>query len=64
MTGSFGGISLSSGAVVWAPGELDAEVEAGAWFTLDPDPELLLRRTTAGLYEETIGRAVRAGRAI
>lgn len=47
------------GAVVWAPGELDAEVKAGAWFTLEPDSELLLRRKTLGLYEEAIGRAER-----
>ena len=47
------------GAVVWAPGELDAELKAGAWFTLEPDAKLLLRKKTAGLYEEAIGRAER-----
>jgi putative transcriptional regulator len=47
------------GAVVWEPGELAAEVLAGAWYTMEPDSELLLRRQTDRLYEDAVNRAER-----
>lgn len=46
-----------AGAVVWRPGELDAELKRGAWYVLGLEPELVLRKTTAGLWQELVRRA-------
>lgn len=46
-----------AGAVVWRPGELDEELKRGAWYVLDLEPELVLRKTTAGLWQELVQRA-------
>jgi putative transcriptional regulator len=46
-----------AGAVVWRPGELDEELKRGAWYVLDVEPELVLRKTTAGLWQELVKRA-------
>lgn len=46
-----------AGAVVWRPGELDAELKRGAWYVLDLEPELVLRKKTAGLWQELVQRA-------
>lgn len=53
-----------AGMVMWQPGELSEEVRRGLWYTLDPQPELLLRRSTDGLWEELVGRAERRENAI
>ena len=46
-----------AGLVTWRPGELRDEVKRGAWFVLDPDPALILRKPTDGLWEELVRRA-------
>ena len=45
------------GTVVWNPGELEEELKRGAWYVLEPDPEVVLRRKTEGLWEELVHRA-------
>ena len=48
---------LFAGAVVWQPGELHEELKRGAWYVLDPDPELVLPRTAEGLWQRLVDRA-------
>ncbi len=45
-----------AGLVGWRAGELRDEVQRGAWFVLDADPKLVLRRPE-GLWEELVRRA-------
>jgi len=42
---------------VWRPGELDDELKRGAWYTLAPEADFVLRRKTEGLWEELVERA-------
>ena len=42
------------GYVGWRPGELKREIDAGLWAVLDPDPELVFRKDTDGLWEELL----------
>jgi putative transcriptional regulator len=46
-----------AGAVVWQSGELDEELKRGAWYVLDLEPELVLRKKTIGLWQELVQRA-------
>jgi putative transcriptional regulator len=46
-----------AGLVTWQPGELREEVKRGAWFVLEPDPALILRKPTEGMWEELVRRA-------
>lgn len=48
-----------AGMVMWAPGELTEEVRRGLWYVLDPQPDILLRKTTDGLWEELVTRQER-----
>ncbi len=48
-----------AGMVMWAPNELAEEIRRGLWFTLEPQPEILLRKSTDGLWEELVGREER-----
>jgi putative transcriptional regulator len=45
-----------AGLVAWQPGELDSEVEEGAWFVLEPDASLVMRKPD-GLWEELVRRS-------
>lgn len=45
-----------AGLVGWRSGELRDEVKRGAWFVLDADPALVLRKPD-GLWEELVRRA-------
>lgn len=45
-----------AGLVAWRAGELREEVQRGAWFVLDADPSLVLRKPD-GLWEELVRRA-------
>lgn len=45
-----------AGLVGWRAGELRDEVQRGAWFVLDADPKLVLRKPD-GLWEELVRRA-------
>jgi putative transcriptional regulator len=48
-----------AGIVLWKPGELAEEVKRGLWFVLDAKSELVLRKSTEGLWEELVGRSER-----
>lgn len=52
-----------AGLVAWRPGELQAEIEAGAWYVLEPDPALVMRKPD-GLWEELVRRSQRAANTI
>jgi len=52
-----------AGLVAWRPGELQAEIEAGAWYVLKPDPALVMRKPE-GLWEELVHRSQQADNAI
>jgi putative transcriptional regulator len=52
-----------AGLVAWQPGELRAEIEAGAWYVLAPDPALAMREPE-GLWEELVRRSQRAANTI
>lgn len=45
-----------AGLVGWRAGELREEVRRGAWFVLDADPKVVLRKPE-GLWEELVRRA-------
>jgi putative transcriptional regulator len=45
-----------AGLVLWAPGELRAEIERGFWYVDDADASLVLRKSTRGMWEELIKR--------
>jgi putative transcriptional regulator len=45
-----------AGFVGWQPGELDAELQKGYWYTDDADAALLFRKDTEGLWEELVKR--------
>lgn len=53
-----------AGMVLWAPGELDEEVRRGLWYVLDPQPDLLLRKSTDNLWEELVSRCERKANTI
>jgi putative transcriptional regulator len=53
-----------AGMVLWAPSELDEEVRRGLWCVLDPQPDLLLRKTTDNLWEELVSRCEHKANAI
>jgi len=44
------------GLVLWTSGELRAEIERGFWYVLDADTSLVLRKPTAGMWEELVKR--------
>jgi putative transcriptional regulator len=46
-----------AGLVAWQPNELRDEIKRGAWYVLDADPAVVLRKSTDGLWEELIRRA-------
>ena len=56
-----------AGVVVWAPGELQAEIANDFWYVLDADAALVMRKSTAGLWRELVKlgerdrNAIRAG---
>ena len=54
---------LLAGLVAWRPGELRAEIEAGAWYVLAPDPALAMRKPE-GLWEELVHRSQQADNTI
>jgi putative transcriptional regulator len=45
-----------AGVVLWAPGELRAEIDKGFWFVQDADTSLVLRKSMSGLWEELVKR--------
>jgi putative AlgH/UPF0301 family transcriptional regulator len=53
-----------AGMVLWQPMELGEEVKRGLWYVLEPAPEILLRKSTDGLWEELVGRSERKANTI
>ena len=53
-----------AGMVMWQPFELQEEVKRGLWFVLEPQSEMLLRKTTDNLWEELVSRAERRANTI
>jgi len=52
-----------AGIVAWQPGELRSEVEKGAWYVLEPDAALVMRKPE-GLWEELVSRSQRMANTI
>ena len=52
------GARFVAGLVVWRPGELEREIEIGAWQLMDSDPALALREPK-GLWEELVRKSER-----
>ena len=46
-----------AGMVIWQPGELAQEIRRGLWYVLEPQPDLVMRKTTDRLWEELVERA-------
>lgn len=46
-----------AGLVAWRTGELRDEIKRGAWYVLDEDPALVLRKPAEGLWEELVQRS-------
>lgn len=53
-----------AGVVLWAPGELNAEIEKGFWYVDDADVSLVLRKSTAGMWEELVKRLEQRSRGL
>jgi putative transcriptional regulator len=52
-----------AGLVAWQTGELRSEVEQGAWYVLEPDAALAMRKPQ-GLWEELVSRSQRMDKTI
>ena len=44
------------GAVLWQPGELESEIQRGAWYVEAPETDLMMREETGKLWEELVQR--------
>jgi putative transcriptional regulator len=53
-----------AGMVLWRPGELAEELKRGLWYTLDAKADMVLRKSTDGLWEELVGRSERKANSI
>jgi putative transcriptional regulator len=53
-----------AGMVLWRPGELHEEVKRGLWFLTDAKADLVLRKSTEGMWEELLGRSERKANSI
>ena len=45
-----------AGVVLWQAGELAEELRRGLWFVQEPRSELVLRKSTEGMWEEMVNR--------
>jgi putative transcriptional regulator len=52
-----------AGLVAWRTGELREEIQRGAWYVLEPDAALVMRKPE-GLWEELVRRSQRARNSI
>jgi putative transcriptional regulator len=46
-----------AGLVAWRPGELQEELQRGLWYVLESDADLVMRKSTDGLWEELVKRS-------
>jgi putative transcriptional regulator len=53
-----------AGLVAWRPGELQEELRRGIWYVLESDSELVMRKSTEGLWEELVKRSQRSANTI
>ena len=53
-----------AGMVMWQPNELAEEVKRGLWYVLEPQAEVVLRKSTDGLWEELVNRSERKANTI
>jgi putative transcriptional regulator len=53
-----------AGMVLWKPGELADEVRKGLWYVNDARADIVLRKSTEGMWEELLGRSERKANAI
>ena len=53
-----------AGMVMWQPNELGEEIKRGLWYVLEPQAEVVLRKSTDGLWEELVGRSERKANTI
>jgi putative transcriptional regulator len=53
-----------AGMVLWRPGELNDELKRGLWYVLDAKADMVLRKSTEGMWEEFVGRSERKANAI
>ena len=53
-----------AGVVVWQSGELDEELRRGMWFVQEPRSEMVLRKSTEGMWEEMVNRLERLAKMI
>jgi len=53
-----------AGVVMWQPGELNEELRRGLWFVQEPRSELVLRKSTEGMWEEMVNRLERLAKMI
>jgi putative AlgH/UPF0301 family transcriptional regulator len=54
---------FTAGLVAWRTGELREEIQRGAWYVLEPDAALVMRKPE-GLWEELVRRSQRARNSI
>jgi len=52
------------GGVIWRPGELDNELKRGLWHVVIPSAELIMPKTTEGMWEEMVRNAEISAKAI
>ena len=45
-----------AGYAGWSPGQLEGEIESGAWFVVDPEPDDLLTQTPGDLWPVVLAR--------
>jgi putative transcriptional regulator len=55
----YGKARFFAGVVVWQPGELAAEIRQNFWYVQDADADLVLRKSTRGMWQELIKRIER-----
>src|SRR5918998_2612689 len=53
-----------AGLVMWRPGELHEELKRGLWYQADARADLVLRKSTEGMWEEFVGRSERKANSI
>jgi putative transcriptional regulator len=53
-----------AGMVTWRPGELQEELKRGLWYVQESDSDLVMRKSTEGLWQELVTRSERRANAI
>jgi putative transcriptional regulator len=56
VAGSISALRVFRGYAGWGPGQLDGEIEAGAWLVLDPEPSDLFTNDPDDLWRDVLRR--------